>query len=254
MLSKWMGRLAVAAAVAFFALPSRATDLTNEQKEQFGKFIHDYLISHPEVIKEAVEELDKREKAAEAADREKTIAEDAAKLFHSQNQAVVGNPDGDVTLVEFFDYNCAYCRQSVGIVQKLMETDPKLRVVLKDYAILGPDSVEAAEVATAARQQFKGPKFWEYHKRLLSGRGHVGKAQAVAIAKELGADVDQLERDIKSPATHAALAEVDGLAEKLRLGATPSFVVGADALVGAFSLTELKARIDNVRKCGKAAC
>jgi protein-disulfide isomerase len=127
-------------------------------------------------------------------------------------------------------------------------------VVLKDFAILGPDSVETAEVAIAARQQLKGPKFWEFHKRLLGVRGHVGKAQAVAVAKELGADVDQLEKDIKSPATRAALAETEELAEKLHFSGTPSWVIGQDAYVGGLSFPEMKAKVDNVRKCGKSTC
>jgi protein-disulfide isomerase len=253
MLSKWLGGLALAAAI-LSAPASRAAELTNEQKDQLGKFIHQYIVSHPEIIKEAAEELDRRDKAAESADREKTMAGEAAKLFRSPNQAVVGNPDGDVTLIEFFDYNCGYCKQSLATVTKLIEGDPKLRVVLKDFAILGPDSVETAEVAIAARQQLKGPKFWEFHKRLLGVRGHVGKAQAVAVAKELGADVDQLEKDIKSPATRAALAETEELAEKLHFSGTPSWVVGQDAYVGGLPFPEMKAKIDNVRKCGKAAC
>ena len=254
MLSKWLGGLALAAAVMLYAPALGAGELTNEQKDQLGKFIHDYVVSHPEIIKEAAEELDRRDKAAEAADREKTMAGEAAKLFRSPNQAVVGNPDGDVTLVEFFDYNCGYCKQSLATVAKLLESDPKLRVVLKDFAILGPDSVETAEVATAVRQQLKGQKFWEFHKKLLGTRGHIGKAQAMAAAKELGADMDQLEKDIKSPATHAALAEVEGLAEKLHFSGTPSWVIGQDAYVGGLSLPDLKAKIDSVRKCGKAAC
>jgi len=254
MLSKWLGGLALAAAVFFSAPALAAGELTNEQKEQFGKFIHDYLLSHPEVIKDSVEELDRREKAEEMADREKTVTNEASKLFRSPNQAVVGNPDGDVTLVEFFDYNCGYCKQSLATVTKLIESDPKLRVVLKDFAILGPDSVETAEVATAARQQLKGPKFWEFHKRLLGARGHVGKAQALAVAKELGLDLDQLEKDIKNPATRAALAETEELAEKLHFSGTPSWVIGQDANVGGLPFPEMKAKIDSVRKCGKAAC
>ena len=186
MLSKWLGGLALAAAVFFSAPALAAGELTNEQKEQFGKFIHDYLLSHPEVIKDSVEELDRREKAAETADREKTVTSEASKLFRSPNQAVVGNPDGDVTIVEFFDYNCGYCKQSLANVTKLIESDPKLRVILKDFAILGPDSVEVAEVATAVRQQLKGPKFWEFHKKLLGTRGHIGKAQAVASPRSSG--------------------------------------------------------------------
>ena len=98
---------------------------------------------------------------------------------------VVGNPQGDVTLVEFFDYNCGYCKRSVETVAKLIEGDPKLRVVLKDFAILGPDSVEAAQVANAARMQLSSQKFWDFHRKLLGTKGHIGKAQAMAVARWL---------------------------------------------------------------------
>jgi len=167
---------------------------------------------------------------------------------------VVGNPDGDVTLVEFFDYNCGYCKQSLTNVAKLIESDPKLRVVLKDFAILGPDSVEAAEVATAMRRQFKGPKFWEFHRKLLGARGHIGKAQALAAAKELGADMDQLDKDLKSPSIHESLEEVTKLADELHFNGTPSWVLGKEAVVGALPYAEMKTKVDNIRKCGKSAC
>jgi protein-disulfide isomerase len=249
----WIGSLALALVIGL-AAPLRAGELSAEQKSDFGKFIREYLVANPEVIKEAIEELDKREKAAEAAARDKTMTKEADRLFNSPNQAVVGNPDGDVTLIEFFDYNCGYCKQSLNNVAKLIDGDPKLRVVLKDFAILGTDSVEAAEVATAVRRQAKGAKFWEFHRRLLTTRGHIGKAQALAVAKELGLDVDQVEKDMKSPATKEALAEVDALAEQLRFTGTPSWVVGKEAVVGGLSYADIKAKIDNVRKCGKSAC
>jgi protein-disulfide isomerase len=248
-----IGRIA-ALFLLLLATPLRAGELTSEQKEAFGRFIREYLVSNPEIVKDAIEELDKREKLAETAVREKALAKQADKVFNSSNQAVVGNPDGDVTLVEFFDYNCGYCKQSLNNVAKLIENDPKLRVVLKDFAILGPDSVEAAEVATAVRRQLKGQKFWDFHRKLLATRGHIGKAQALAVAKELGADTDQLEKDMKSPSVHEALLEVDGLADEMHFTGTPSWVVGKEAIVGGLSYAEMKAKVDNVRKCGKTTC
>jgi len=129
-----------------------------------------------------------------------------------------------------------------------------LRVVLKDFAILGPDSVETAQVATAARQQLSPQKFWEFHKKLLSTRGHIGKQQALAAAKEAGADTDRLEKDIARPETQAALKEVATLAEQLHFDGTPSWVIGKEALVGGLPYAQLKAKIDSIRKCGKTAC
>jgi protein-disulfide isomerase len=251
---KTLGMAAAALTLALVASAPRAAELTAEQKADFGKFIREYLLSNPEVIKDAIEELDKREKLAEAAARDKVLAKQGDKVFNSPNQAVVGNPDGDVTLVEFFDYNCSYCKQSLSNVAKLIESDPKLRVVLKDFAILGPDSVEAAEVATALRRQFKGQKFWDFHRKLLGTRGRIGKAQALAVAKELGADTDQIEKEMTTPAVHDALVEVDNLADDLHFTGTPAWVIGKEAVVGGLSYADMKSRIDNTRKCGKSTC
>ncbi len=246
----------VLAAISTAALhgPARAADFTADQKTEIGKIVKDYLIANPEVIKDAIEELEKRQKVAENELREKALEKNADKIYKSPNQAVVGNPDGDVTLVEFFDYNCGYCKQSLANVAKLIETDPKLRVVLKDFAILGPESVETAQVASALREQFKGQKFFEFHRKLLSTRGHIGKAQALAAAKELGADMDKLEKDMKKPEVMAGLAEVSQLADELRFTGTPSWVIGKEAIVGGLPLAEMKGKIDNLRKCGATAC
>jgi protein-disulfide isomerase len=139
-------------------------------------------------------------------------------------------------------------------VAKLIETDPKLRVVLKDFAILGTDSQETAQVATAARMQMSPQIFWVFHQKLLSVRGHIAKAQALAVAKEVGADMGRLEEDIKKPETTAALQEVSMLAEALHFDGTPAWVVGQEAIVGGVPYAELKAKVDNIRKCGKSEC
>ena len=246
--------LSLAMCALFLGTPVRAAEFSAEQKVEIGKIVKDYLVANPDVIKDAIEELDKREKVAEASAREKTLEKDGDKLFNSANQAVVGNPDGDVTIVEFFDYNCGYCKQSLANVAKLIEADPKVRVVLKDFAILGPELVEVAQVATAVRNQFKGQKFWEFHRKVLGARGHIGKPQAMAAAKELGADTDQIEKDLKSPAVHQSLDEVAKLAEALHFNGTPSWVIGKEAVVGGLSYAEMKSKVDNMRKCGKTSC
>jgi protein-disulfide isomerase len=231
-----------------------AGEFTAGQKTAVEKIVHDYLIANPEVVREAIEELDRRQKADEANQRGKVVSDKAATLFNSVNQAVVGNPKGDVTLVEFFDYNCGYCKRSVNTVAKLIEGDPKLRVVLKDFAILGPDSVEAALVANAARMQFSPEKFWEFHRKLLETKGHIGKQQAMAVARDVGADMTRLEKDFDKPETKAALQEVSGLADALRFDGTPAWVVGGEALVGGVPFDELKKKIDSMHQCGKTAC
>ncbi|MBM3563874.1 MAG: DsbA family protein [Alphaproteobacteria bacterium] len=234
--------------------PLLAEGFSGQQKVEIEKVVHDYIITNPEVIKDAIDELGKREKVAEAAVREKAVNQHGDKIVNSPNQAVVGNPSGDVTLVEFFDYNCGYCKQSLNSVAKLIEADPKLRVVLKDFPILGPDSVEAAQIATAARMQLDSQKFWDFHRKLLTTRGHIGKQQALAAAKEVGADMARLEKDMSSAETKAALKEVASLADELRFDGTPAWVIGKEAIIGGVPYAQLKAKIDNMRKCGKTSC
>ncbi|PWB82163.1 MAG: disulfide bond formation protein DsbA, partial [Methylocystaceae bacterium] len=129
-----------------------------------------------------------------------------------------------------------------------------LRVVLKDFPVLGPGSTEAAQIATAARQQLKPEKFYEFHRKLLATRGSIGKAQALNVAKELGADPARLEKDAKSPEVHASLREAAEIADSLNLSGTPSWVLGKEVIVGAVGYSQLKGKIDNMRKCGKPAC
>lgn len=248
--------LAAATAVAAAALisaPLRA-ETPPAQKAEIEKIVHDYLIANPEVIRDAIDELERRQKVAEADSRSRAVAEKSDKLFNSVNQAVIGNPSGDVTLVEFFDYNCGYCKRALEDVAKLIDGDPKLRVVLKDFPVLGAGSTEAAEVATALRLQLKPEKFYAFHRKLILTRGQVGKAQALAAAKELGADMDKLEKDMKSPEIHAAIKESMELADNLNLTGTPSWVLGKDVIVGAVGYQQLKGKIDNTRKCGKSVC
>lgn len=238
----------------FCSLALAVDALTPQQKIEVEKIIHSYLLTNPEVISEAVIELNKRQKASADAATRKSIADQSNKIFNSSNQAVVGNPAGDITLVEFFDYNCGYCKKSLETVTQLIEKDPKLRVVLKDFPVLGPDSQEAAKVATAVRLQLTPQKFWEFHRNLLSTRGHVGREQALASAKAAGADMTALETAISAPETEAALAEVLALAQLLRFQGTPAWVIGENTIEGAQSLTKFETSVYNMRRCGKTDC
>jgi protein-disulfide isomerase len=241
--------LGLAAAV----LPAAGAEFSSTQTKEIGNIVRDYLIRNPEVLRDAMVELDRREKEAQQAAREKVIS-DNGNLLSSPHQAVVGNPNGKVTLVEFFDYNCGYCKKSLDDLAKLMKEDPNLRVVLKDFPVLGPGSVEAAQVASALRNQFNGEKFWAYHQKLLLTRGQIGKAQALAVAKEMGADMSKLDRDVASPEVKKGLEEVMQMADGLNLTGTPSWVVGKEVVVGAVGYEDLKGKIGNVAKCGKAVC
>jgi protein-disulfide isomerase len=245
---------ALAAAAASFALPARADDFTPAQKQELGAFIRDYLVNNPEVLRDAIEALDKHDKATAEAVREKAVASESGPLFSSKYQATIGNPKASATLVEFFDYNCHFCKGALPDITKLMKDDSNLKLVLKDFPVLGPGSVEAAKVASAARNQLPGDKFWAFHSKLLAMHGPIGKAEAMAVAKELGLDMDKLAKDMESPDIKIGLDETMRLADALQINGTPTFVVGQDVVVGAVGYDQLKGKIDSVHKCGRVSC
>lgn len=233
--------------------PARA-EMTAAQRAEIETVIKDYLVKNPDVLRDALAEMDRRQKQDEDDARSKAVTDAAETIFNSPRQAVLGNPAGKVNLVEFFDYNCAYCKKSLPDLAQIVREDSNIRFVIKDFPVLGPGSVEAAEVATALRKQFKGDKYWQFHQKLLGMKGQIGRAQALAVAKEMGANIDQLEKDAASPETKESIQEVMKVADTLQLTGTPSFVMGDDVVVGAVGYDELKSKLDNVKKCGRVSC
>ncbi|HMN71359.1 MAG TPA: DsbA family protein [Rhodoblastus sp.] len=246
--------LVLAAATLAAAPVARAQSFNDAQKSEIGRIVHDYLVQNPEVLREAIAELDKRQKAEETAQRETAIETVKNQIFDSKYQVVVGNPQGKITLVEFFDYNCGYCKKALGDLSKLAKDNPDLRILLRDFPVLGPGSVEAARVAMATSKQIQGDRFWAFHQKLLGGRGQAGKEQALAAARDAGVDMSKLEKDMNSPDIRAAYEEVMHVADKLALTGTPSWVMGKEVIVGAVGYDELNSKIANFRKCGKTSC
>jgi len=247
---------AACAALLALALPqaSRADEFSAPQKSEIERIVRGYLIAHPEVLQEAMSELEKRQTAAEAEKHKSAVKDNAQNLFNSPRQVVLGNPNGDVTFVEFFDYNCGYCKRAMTDMLTLLKNDPKLKVVLKEFPVLGPGSMEAAQVATVVQNQDKtGKKYLDFHQRLLGSRGQANKAQALAAAKDAGLNMTQLEKDIAGPEVKASLQEAFKLAEALGLNGTPSYVIGSEVVIGAVGLPALQEKI-NTARCGKATC
>jgi protein-disulfide isomerase len=239
---------------AMAAAPVRAQSFNDAQRSDIENIIKEYLLSHPEVLQQAVAELEKRQQAAEAEKAKTAIKNNSEALLNSARHVVVGNPKGDVTLVEFFDYNCGYCKHALNDLMEMMKTDGNLRVVLKEFPVLGPGSVEAAQVAVAVRMQDKtGKKYLEFHQKLLSGRGQADKARALAAAKDVGLDVSRIEKDLGSDEVKQSLEESLKLAEALGLNGTPSYVAGSDVVIGAVGAAQLREKVNNAR-CGKATC
>ena len=217
-------------------------------QREIERILRDYILKHPEVVQEALAVLEKRQEAAEAEQRKTAVKENSATLLSSQRHVVLGNPQGDVTLVEFFDYNCAYCKKALSDTLALLKTDPNLRVVLKEFPILGESSVGAAQVAVAVRMQDKtGKKYLEFHQKLLSGRGQADRTRALAVAQEIGLDMTRIEKDIASPEVKAALDESLTLATAIGLTGTPSYVVGSDVVMGAVGVDALREKVTAAR-------
>ena len=253
-----MPRLLVPAllALALLGAPvsASAQSFTDTQRSDIEAIVKSYLIAHPEVLEEAMNELQKRQTAAETAKHEASITQNAEAIFNSPRGVTLGNKDGDVTFVEFFDYNCGYCKRAMADMLDLMKNDGKLKVVLKEFPVLSEGSVEAAKVAVAVRMQDPtGKKYLDFHQKLLGGRGVADKARAMAAAKDAGLDTARIEKDLASPEVSATLAENMKLAEEMGLNGTPSYVIGKQIVVGAVGLDQLKEKI-GIARCGKASC
>jgi len=242
--------LLLAAALALAGVtPAPAQTFSEPQRAEIEKIIKDYLLKHPEVLQEAMAELEKKQQLAESEKARSAIKTHSDALFNSPRQVTLGNPQGDVTFVEFFDYNCGYCKRALSDMMELMGKDAKLKVVLKEFPVLGPSSVEAAQVAVAVRMQDRtGKKYLEFHQKLLTGRGQVDKAKALATAKEIGLDMARLDKDLKSEEIGKTLEESMKLAEALGLNGTPSYVIGNDVVIGAVGLAALGQKIEAARK------
>jgi protein-disulfide isomerase len=252
-------RRLLAPALVTFALAATpqsasAQSFSDVQRGDIEKIVREYLIAHPEVLEEAMTELTKRQAAADAEKHEASVAKNADAIFNSPRGVTAGNRDGDVTMVEFFDYNCGYCKRAMADMLDLMKSDPKLKVVLKEFPVLSQGSVEAAQVAVAVRMQDpSGKKYLDFHQKLLGGRGAADKARAMAAAKDAGLDMARLEKDLSSQEVRATLEENMKLAESMGMNGTPSYVIGKQVVIGAVGLDSLKEKISTAR-CGKATC
>jgi protein-disulfide isomerase len=243
-------------ALALCGAPALASAqaFSEPQRGEIEKIVREYLLSHPEVLEEVSAELGKRQSAAEALKHQAAVEKNAQAIFSSPRGVLVGNKDGDVSFVEFFDYNCGYCKRAMTDMLELMKSDPKLKVVLKEFPVLSEGSVEAARVAVAVRMQDPdGKKYLDFHQKLLGGRGPADKARALAAAKDAGLDVARIEKDMASPEVRTSIEENFKLAEAMGMNGTPSYVIGKQVVVGAIGLEGLKEKI-GVARCGKATC
>lgn len=213
-------------------------------KDEFERRVHDYLLAHPEVIAEAINRLEAQQREQEATAAQAVVKSRADDVFRDPDSPVGGNANGDATLVEFFDYNCPYCRQMASVMTEAEKADPKLRVIYKEFPILGPNSLFAAKAALAANKQ---GKYVAFHRALYDVRGAVDEGRVLDVAKTIGLDLTRLKTDMQDPKISAALDKNVELARSLRINGTPGFVIGEKVFTGATDLKSLQTVIAAAR-------
>lgn len=237
-------RILAFAIAAASASAVTAQEFDTDQQAQIKELALQAILERPEILREAIAILQQREKQALSANARQTIDNRRDELERDPNAPVLGNPDGDVTVVEFFDYNCPYCKKAVEAIKALLETDDNVRLVYREWPILGEDSIYAARAALAARKQ---GKYEEMHWALMSAP-RVTEASTRRAAKKLGLDMAQLEADMDAPEIAAHIALSMDLARNLGFSGTPSFVVGDETAPGLIPLHQLEAMVAKSRE------
>lgn len=217
-----------------------------------GTVIEDYLVANPGILETMSQALETQRRAEETERSRIALAAMKDEIYNDPANIVLGNPDGDVTLVEMFDYNCGYCRQVVADVMALVEDDPDLRVILKEFPILSQDSINAARIGILVNRE--GADYQAFHTALYSSRGTVNTESALAAATELGLNPLALELGMAAQSVTDALARTYTIAQGLGVSGTPTFIIGNEVIPGAVPKTELVRRIANMRECGQSEC
>ena len=240
----------VFAAATALALPVQAmdlTELTDAERAQFRAEVRAYLMDNPEVIMEAVELLQNREAEAQANADMSLVSDNADAIFDDGYSWVGGNPDGDITLVEFLDYRCGYCKRAHGEVAKLLETDGNIRLIVKEFPILGEQSTLASRYAIAVKQVAGGDAYKAFGDALMSYNGEVTLPALQRLATTFGLDSDAIEAEMASPEVTAEIAKTRALADKLRISGTPTFVMKDELLRGYLPYDQMMALVEEKR-------
>ncbi len=246
-------------ALGLFASPliapaANAAEFNTDQKAEIEKIMVDYLLENPDVIRKVFgllrEQDAKREQAAASERAEKAklvLVNKKAEVFNSDLDPVVGNAKGDVTMVEFLDYNCGYCKRAFSNMLTLMEKDKNLRIVIKEWPVLGPQSVEASLVAVAV-QKTDPSKYWDFHKGMMTLRGQANKETALRVAEKVGLERAKLEALMDDKETLKPIEAAYALADELGLTGTPAYVVGEELIPGFVPVKTLETMIEVARK------
>jgi protein-disulfide isomerase len=230
-----------------------ASAFTPAQRKELESIIKDILLNNPEIMLEVQNALESKMDKIQAERMAVAIKDHASELFRPTGSPIVGNLKGDVPVIEFFDYNCGYCKKALTELAQLMDKDKKVRVILKEFPILAKGSEEASRVALAAKMQ---GKYWEFHRAMLESQGQANEASALRIGEKLGLDMVRLKKDMASAEVKKEIEDTRQLATKMGIQGTPHFIVGDRIIAGApENLTELLGKhVADVRKEGCKMC
>jgi protein-disulfide isomerase len=231
--------------------PALSAEFNKAQKSDIEAIVKDYLLAHPELLQEMSGKLKAKQAEAETIARTKGLSENAETIFKTKTDPVVGNPKGNVVIVEFMDYNCGWCKKSVGELTQLLETDKDVKVLFKEFPIFGPDSEYAAKAALAANRQ---GKYWDLHKALYAVDGHVNAVVVDQVAAGLGLDVARMKKDMEDPEISKQIDNNHGLGQLLALTGTPAFIIDQSVSPGYIAFDEMKATVEQVRAAGCKYC
>lgn len=243
-------KTALAALAALLLAPAAgAQEFSPEQKAEIDARIRAYILENPEILVEAMDVLESRREAQQEERDAALVASLAADLFDDGYSHVAGNPDGDVTVVEFSDYRCAYCKKAHDGVRALLEADPNIRLVTKEFPILGPESTYAARAAMASMSQ-GGDLYWAFNDELMRHRGEMNEGAVMAIARKVGLDPDLLATDMENPDIARNIQSTYALARRLEINGTPAFVIGQKVIRGYVPFDTLRELVERARESG----
>lgn len=234
-------------ALAGPALPEGLTDMTEAERAAFGEAVRTYLLENPEAIIDAMTAYQAKQDAAGAASDEEMVAMNAAEIFEDPGSWVGGNPDGDITVVEFMDYRCGYCKKAFAEVEELVRADGNIRFVLKEFPILGEESTTASRFAISVLQLYGADDYKATHDALMTLRGAPDEATLRRLSADLGLEADALLARMDSDEVSAVIAANYALAERMAISGTPTFVMGGQMLRGYVPLDAMQQIVAEAR-------
>ncbi|UWQ52474.1 DsbA family protein [Leisingera caerulea] len=242
---------AAATALALLGAPAQAFDISamsDAEREAFGEQVREYILENPELILEAVDLLEQRQQQAEAARDDTLVADNLEELQNDGYSWVGGNPDGDITLVEFMDYRCGYCRRAAPEVEKLLESDGNIRLVIKEFPILGEASVLSSRFAVATKQVAGDDAYKQVHDALIAFGGEPNEVALRRLAEGLSLDADAIFARMDSEEVTAELRQTRELAQKMAISGTPTFVLGTELLRGYLPADQMEIMVAEIRE------